>query len=154
MKKIFLLVVVVIVSCCESKVETNTIKKYLEDDLNVSFVKDELYILFPTYGMCGTFQKLTQDFLLKQPGMHKEIHLIYIGNSKKELQFYSKGLNERFDVKYDSKNIGVKKSIVNLYPTVIVPNIDGNKQYEFSTKEYIEIMKGDVSDFIANKPLK
>lgn len=144
MRKIYMIIVLIILSSCQSKTK-NDIKKYLENDIKISLNNNELYILTPTYdGKCTTIQNQIREFLLTKSGVQKKLHLIYIGNSKKELNFISKGLNEKFDVIYDSKNIAIKKGVIKFQTIVFIPNLEKDIKYELSTYESFKKLKNDV----------
>lgn len=152
MIKFSVLTILILFSNCQSKIEhKNDIKEYLERDLKISFNYGELYMFFPLYnGKCATVQKLTREFLLTLKETQKKIHLIYIGSSNKELHFISEGLDNNYDVIYDSKNIAIRKGVIKFKSIVLIPNINGDVKYELSTKEGFKRMKEDVTNFDEN----
>lgn len=140
MRKIYFIIILFFLYGCQSKTK-NDIKGYIERDLKIPLRNGDIYVLTPTYdGKCTSFQNQIREFLLAKLDAQKKLHLIYIGNSKKELNFISKGLNEKFDVVYDSKNIAIKKGVISFQTIVFIPNIEKDIKFELSTKESFKRM--------------
>jgi len=144
MRKYYVIIVLIFFSNCQTK-SKNDVRGYFENDLKISINNDEIYILIPIYdGKCTTAQNKTGEFLLNKPDIQKKIHLIYIGTSKKELNLISKGLNEKYDLIYDFKNIGIKKDLIKFQPIVFIPNTEKDIKYELSTRESFKRLKNDL----------
>jgi len=139
-----MIIFLLFLSNCQTKPK-NDIREYFKNDLKLSITNNEIYILTPIYdGKCTTAQNQIGELLMTKSDIQKKTHLIYIGNSKKELKFISKGLNEKYDVIYDSKNIAIKKGVIKFQPIVFIPNIENDIIYELSTYESFKKLKNDI----------
>ena len=148
MKYLLCVLLVFVFSCNRSNTQQKKILNYIDNYLELSITPDNLYFILPTQETCNSCLIATREFLLNKEGKYKNIHLIYVGNSKKELSFLSEGLSEKYTVIYDTKNAGIKKGAVGHYAVLINVGKTQNVIFEFSMANNWDKMKEQVSTFI------
>ncbi len=155
LKYIFIILISLFFSTSCNKEENNIekIAQYLKDDLGKDLNKNDLYLFLPIKNTCYICIQDTQDFLelVATSGEYKDIHIVYIGTSKKEMNLISKDLQDKFDVIFDYKNIGIKKKIFSTNFILVNMNSSFNQMLEFSKDNNFEVMKAEVANFLNKK---
>ncbi len=151
MKYLLCVLFVFTLSCNWVKTKEERIIDYIGNYLNIPIKQGNLFLILPTRDTCNTCLIATREFLIKKDGIHKNIYLIYIGNSKKELQFLSEGLSEKYNVIFDTKNAGVIKGVVRHYAVLIDISKSQTTTFEFSTSTNWDKMKEKVNTLINTK---
>lgn len=134
----------------EDEAKLKEISNYIKNDLKSELNINDLYILIPLINTCHPCLKSVQDYLLlvASSDEFKNIHLIFIGNSRKEIQFLSEKLQNKFDIISDHKGIGLKKGIVKNEFILVNMKSENSKIFHFTIDNNYDKMKAEIASFI------
>lgn len=147
---IFLLwLILSLVSCKQEKTPLeNDIKTYLSTKFedNNTYTQNTLYLFLPL-DICNTCLEQTNEFLRSQP-LNKNLHLVIVAKTKREIKDYSAGLEEKYTILSDVKgNIYSYPNLAQSLPLLMSIQEGEVDIVPFSINENFELMQEKVRDF-------
>jgi len=140
---------ILVLSCNQEKTGIeNDINIYLSDNYEVKPSNNEnvLYLFIPL-DHCEAFLNETKKILLNQPS-NKNLHLVLVAKSKRDIENYSLGLEEKYTVLKDDKGaIFSHPILVQTIPLVMNKQQDKIDILPFNITENFKLMQEKVKAF-------